>query len=329
MKKINSELYYVQQEEDLYFYMVKVNDKNANVWKEYALKQRDLAEKYQGTDIAIKKADKGIKGFLPSLDCHNHNYTEAWVAFVSNKPWIDKSKIDYSSIEMFVSMMTSEHAHFTGHVGITRGVSYDGIKHGDLACALHSFIAQATLKCYKNKEYTINVPASRMREILIKKFTNIGKISDIYIGDNTSDIYIGDTHIEYNKKSLDSLLKKREAMKLLNCDRSDDVLNSYEENELTISLLLQKKYLEEEKICIPLKIQKQPGSNKFLSFTLFSKDGKKLNDITPQEMSNEFAWFFETPWFVKNLRQPLLTVNLRSLADLVCFNNLIKYEVLT
>ena len=46
---------------------------------------------HQGTDIAIKKADKGIKGFLPSLDCHDQNFTETWVAFVSNKPWIDKT----------------------------------------------------------------------------------------------------------------------------------------------------------------------------------------------------------------------------------------------
>ena len=329
MEKIKAELYYVKQEEDLYFYMVKVTGKNANMWKEYALKQRDLAEKYQGADIAIKKADKGIKGFLPSLDCHDQNLTETWVAFVSNKPWIDKSKVDYTAVEMFVSMMTSEHAHFTGHIGITRAISYEGIKHGDLACSLHSFIAQATLQGYKNKEYMINVPASRMREILIKKITNNGKISDIFIGDHISDIYLGDTLIEYKSKSLDTLLKNREKMKVSCYDKFDHMLSSYEENELSISLLLQKKYLEEGKIFIPLKIQKEPGSNKFLSFTLFSKNKKILNDLRPQEMSGEFAWFFETPWFIRNLRQPLLTVNLESLAGLGGFNNLIKYEAMT
>ena len=45
-------------------------------------------------------------------------------------------------------------------------------------------------------------------------------------------------------------------------------------------------------------------------------------------MKGEFAWFFETPWFVKNLRQPLLTVNLQCLADLVTFNNTIEHEVI-
>lgn len=329
MEKINSELYYLKQEEDLYFYMVKITGKNANMWQEYALKQRNLAAKYQGTDMAIKKADKGIKGFLPSLDYHDHNFTETWVSFVSNKPWINQSKIDYTAIEMFVSMMTSEHAHFTGHIGITRTVSYNGIKHGDLACSLHSFIAQVTLKNYKNKEYMINVPASRMREIIIKKLTDKGKFFDIYIGDNFSDIYLGDTLIEYKEKSLESLLKKREIMKLRGDDRSDHTLSSYEENELLISLLLQKKYLEEGKMYIPLKIQKQSDNNKILSFILFSKNGKKLNDLTQKEMSGEFAWFFETPWFVQNLRQPLLTINLQSLAELVHFNNPIEHKVTT
>jgi hypothetical protein len=327
--KINSELYYVKQAEDFYFYMVKVTGKNAYTWKEYALKQRSLSENYQGSDISIKKADKGIKGFLPSLDCHDQNFTETWVAFVSNKPWVDRNKIDCAAVEMFVSMMTSEHAYFTGHVGITRSISYDGIKHEDLACTLHTFIAQATLKRYKYKEYTINVPASRMREILVKKFINKGKFLDIYIGDDTSDIFLGDKLIQYDIESLDSLLKKRETMKLLGEDRLDHMLSSYEENELLISLIMQKKYLEEGKASMPLKIQKQPGSNIISSFALFSQNGKKLNDLTPQEMSGEFAWFFETPWFVKNLRQPLLTVNLRAMANLISFNNPIKHEAMT
>ena len=46
-------------------------------------------------------------------------------------------------------------------------------------------------------------------------------------------------------------------------------------------------------------------------------------------MSGEFAWFFETPWFVQNLRQPLLTINLQSLAELVHFNNPIEHKVIT
>jgi hypothetical protein len=76
-------------------------------------------------------------------------------------------------------------------------------------------------------------------------------------------------------------------------------------------------------------IQKQSDNNKILSFILFSKNGKKLNDLTQKEMSGEFAWFFETPWFVQNLRQPLLTINLQSLAELVHFNNPIEHKVTT
>ena len=326
-RKINSELYYLKQAEDFYFYMVKITGKNAHIWKEYALKQREIAENYQGNDIATKKADKGIKGFLPSLDCHDQNFTETWVAFVSNKLWLNKNKIDYSAIEMFVSMMTSKHAFFTGHVGITRSVSYNGVKNEDLACSLHSFIAQVTLKRYKhNKEYMINVPASRMREILIKRFTSKGKASDIFIGDNGSDIYLGDKLIQYDRSNLSSLLKKRDNIKLKGYDKTDHMLTDYEENELSISLLLQKKSLEEGSY-IPLKIHKQPDNNTILSFVLFSKSGKKLNDLTPQEMSGEFAWFFETPWFIRNLRQPLLTANLQSMANLIIFNNSIKHIV--
>ena len=164
---VKSEIYHLNIDDILYFYMVKVTGKNAYMWKEYALKQRELSEKYIGEDYSIKKSDFGIKGFLPSIYYHDQDVTETWVAFVSNKFWENYNQIDYSSIEMFISMMTSKNARFTGHVGITRAVSYTGQKHQELSCYLHAFLAQVTLIHYMGeKKYMINVPAARMREIL-------------------------------------------------------------------------------------------------------------------------------------------------------------------
>ena len=318
-QNVKSEIYYLNKDDDLYFYMLKVNGKNAYMWKEYALKQREISESYTGDDHAIKKADFGIKGFLPSLYYHDQDTTETWVAFASTRPWENKNQLDYSSIEMFISMMTSKNAQFTGHVGITRAPSYIGKKHQSLSCDLHSFIAQVTLKHYTDKKYMINVPAARMREILIQKFLENDKISGVYIGDD---------HIEYPDENMDNLIEKRKQMRMDQLDKSDLHFRLFEQNELYINLLQQNEALEQGKLFIPLKVEKN-SLNEYCSFKLFNKEEMIIHNLAPTNMSGEFAWFFESPWFVRNSRHPVVTFNLPSLAELVNFNSKIKYDTET
>lgn len=318
-QKVKSETYYSKKDDDLHFYMIKITGRNAHMWEEYALKQRDLAEAYTGEDYSVKKADVGIKGFLPSLSYHDQDSTETWVSFVSNRPWLDKSQIDYPAIEMFISMMTSQRAKFTGHIGITRAASYAGSKHRNLACDLHSFVALVTLKNYTDKVYMINVPAARMREILTQKLFDINKMSGIYIGDN---------HTEYPSEDLSSLQKRKAQMKKENQDKIDSQVRLFEQTGLAISLHHQKGALERGLLTVPLSVEKS-SPNEYLSFKLLNSEGTILNDISPIEMSGEFAWFFESPWFIKNPRHPIVTFNLRTLADLTSFDSEVQYETKT
>jgi len=223
---------------------------------------------------------------------------------------------------MFISMLTSRHASFTGHAGITRSVSYNGVKHTDLACTLHSFIAQATLKHYMGKRYMITVPVARMREILINKFIDKGKETDIYIGDN---------QVKYSSQSLGFLLENQRKMKLSGYDKSDEdsIVRGFEKNELAIALVRQKKTLETGNTFVPLKVQNKSNSNEYRSFVVFDNKGDKLNDLASHDMTGEFSWFFESPWFTRNRRHPKLTFNLESLAGLVNFNAQMEHEFTT
>ena len=314
---VKSEVYHLNVDDILYFYMVKVTGKNAHMWKEYALKQRELSEKYIGEDYSIKKTDFGIKGFLPSIYYHDQDMTETWVAFVSNKSWENHNQLDYSSIEMFISMMTSKNARFTGHVGITRAVSYKGQKHQGLSCYLHGFLAQVTLIHYMGeKKYMINVPAARMREILLQKILEKEKISDVYIGDD---------HLEYPTEDLSHLIEKRKQMKLDKWDKSDIHFRTFEQNELFISLIQQKTALDSGVLTIPIRSEKISPNN-YLLFKILDKEGRIINSLSPADMCGEFAWFFESPWFVKNSRHPLLTFDIQSLADLLNFGSRIEYK---
>ncbi|WP_410956559.1 hypothetical protein [Rickettsia koreansis] len=68
---------------------------------------------------------------------------------------------DTSSIEMFITMLTSQNSSFISHSGIARLPIYQEkpfiIKHKNLAVKLHSFIAAYAKDIYSNKkEYMIN-----------------------------------------------------------------------------------------------------------------------------------------------------------------------------
>lgn len=96
------------------------------MWIKYATDEKNASKEYQGDNVVIKRAYNGPVAFIPSIRYHDQNYV--WVAFVSDKQQ-DINNIDPTSIEMSVTMMTSEHAHFTSHIGISRGISYIGIPH--------------------------------------------------------------------------------------------------------------------------------------------------------------------------------------------------------
>lgn len=123
-QEVKSEIYHYKQQDDLHFYVVKVNGANKKAWNEFLSEQSNFASFYRGNDPVIKNASMGLKAFRSSIDLFDEDLTEVYVAFASNKIWDQKNNIDTSSIEMFITMDTSENAKFISHVGISRAPIY-------------------------------------------------------------------------------------------------------------------------------------------------------------------------------------------------------------
>ncbi|UZW38500.1 hypothetical protein [Rickettsia conorii] len=123
---------------------------------------------------------------------------------------------DTSSIEMFITMLTSQNSSFISHSGIARLPIYQEkpfiIKHKNLAVKLHSFIAAYVKDIYSNKkEYMITVPVKEMTQIIFKEYEKKGVLDKIYIGHQQENLDNKQTPIkliEDNDKTLFSLYDK-------------------------------------------------------------------------------------------------------------------------
>lgn len=221
--------------------------------------------------------------------------------------------------QLFVSMMTSKNAHFTGHVGIARAASYKGEFHKNLSTNLHSFIAKATLEHHPDKEYMITVPASHMRTILIKSFEDNGKNSKIFIGDN---------YTEYSKKPLESLINTHEAMVAAGYNKTDRMRYEYDQNLLSVHLSKQQALLEQENTKMPLEVKKGNGYKNYESFKLSAQNDIILNDLTAKDMEKEYAWFFKSPYLFRNssTQEPTITCDLKTLADVLPTSTELEYQ---
>ena len=106
-----------------------------------------------------------------------------WVGFISDKVLSHPDEINKESIEMFVTMLTSENSSFTSHSGISRCLTYKGPIHKNISTSLHSFIGNVTQKHYLDqKKYMITCPIIQMTEFLIKSFEERNLSSSIYVG---------------------------------------------------------------------------------------------------------------------------------------------------
>lgn len=312
---VTSEVYHLPQEQKIHFYMTKITGHNSRSWIEYV-----HGESYKSNcgnskvSKAIKKAELGITGFKPSIYYHDQDLTETWVAFVSDKVWRDQRIIDVNAIEMFVTMMTSEHARFTSHMGIARAPSYQGEVHKNLAAKLHSFIAKATQHAYPDiKEYMITSPLGHMREIMFKAFHDKGQSTKIYIGDNLT---------ERSKDSLEKLISDLQAMEEAGIHRYDNHIQKYYLKQLDVSLAQQDiAYKDTAYNIIPISAEKAAECIKYLNCTIKGQNNEILHKFTTKDMAGEFAWFFESPHLFKNkMNVPLVTCDLKALATLEVFS---------
>ena len=317
-------LHFVQN--DLHFYLSRMTDSNVGAWRDFALSQQSLAAAYEGEELARKLADKGFKAFLPILDYVSSPRTEVWAAFVSNKPWDNRAAIPHKSVEMFVSMITSIHACFTGHMGIARTLSYEGERHAGLSILLHAFTAFATLQLEKGKSYMLSVPASRMREMLAHALAEADAMGGLCIGDGCGPVRLRGETVEHPGSDLAALLRRRSEMRASGADRRESSLHDYERNELAISLIMQEEARQKSGSAPFVTASKVEDGSRYESFTLLDRHGRVIQALGESDMSGEFGWFFESPYFVRNPRQPLIAADLEVLASLGRFSGKVEIE---
>lgn len=150
-------------EKDGVFYNFHYIGRNNQWWKDFATMQ-----KTQSRDHVVG----GILGFLHSIP--NTNHSHIWVAYISNTKPKELSPLDEEipTIEMVVSVTTSELSCFSMHMGIFRSKLYEGEKHPNISMKLHGFAAQqlANKPFDIPKTYMVTTPLDHMRGIMQNAF---------------------------------------------------------------------------------------------------------------------------------------------------------------
>jgi|GEM_PF-6181296 len=316
-QEIKSEIHHLKKTEDLHFYMVKITGKNAQEWASFSKEQMKSVNKKGIKDIKI-----GLNAFIPSLAYHDQDLTDTYVAFIANKP-LDKTNMpNSSSIEMIVTMMTSEHAYFTSHAGIARTATYEGVKHKNISTQLHSFIAACTQDIYREKkEYMITPPAEVMRDIIIHAFSKNNASEKIFIGHQ--DTPVSDKSIDVLKLWVD-YYKDIKDEKTQNGTFRDYDEENYFNALLELNLSKQKELWQGKKA--PIKLVKSKEESAVI---IYGKKGEILNNISSNEMEGEFAWFCKSPYLLPNQHstEPLITCDLNTLARLETPSGVIEHSI--
>ncbi|WP_341791831.1 hypothetical protein [Rickettsia endosymbiont of Gonocerus acuteangulatus] len=117
-------------------------------------------------------------------------------------------------------------------------------------------------------------------------------------------IYIGHQDTEISQDSLEDLQFDIDVAKHKNAPY-DKRFEAY----LNYILKNQQEILAGRKV--PIKLTND-------SFMLYGKDGEILNELAPDQMKGEFAWFCTSKYLLKNYtaKQPLITCELDALAQL-------------
>ncbi|AIK96688.1 hypothetical protein [Candidatus Odyssella acanthamoebae] len=186
-KKLADDLYLVMERPSL-------NPKNLQGWKSFAKAILFEIEKRYG-ETALYKEDSSEYGFYrgvyETFDIYNRildwsdkksydasQELQVWIAQALNINYFHlKKKFDLSlesnendwhkDVEMTMCIIFYPTDPFQMHIGISRNIFYEGVKHPQLSLKLHSFAAQVTRLSYSEKLYMITRPLYNMWSILI------------------------------------------------------------------------------------------------------------------------------------------------------------------
>lgn len=231
----NEDLYYLEKN-GVYYVMERIDNRpRLEYWKEFIKKEESGYADYRRKYLKNMKKYENVKGLLhfhtrdqslsgalgsfKDVVTYDNTHNELWIAYVkrvlSDKEKTElaeyitilpsNTKMEYDedlydpTIEMFVSVVTTEEAPMVTHMGITRSFNYlframDKVKllHTGISLDLHSFAALIMTKKYKNKLYMMTTPVPMMRDIFLKYFPkgfigdSFSKITDIMTNLQTS-----------------------------------------------------------------------------------------------------------------------------------------------
>ncbi len=217
VKKLNDDLYVGKVADKFYVAMERIYEDNIDMWLKYARSEyvADTRKplKYVPSPDGSGNFEEVLKDYKEGK-IHSNN--ELWIAYASDIPvtriaessdFTDKGATEYSNphIEMFFTVITSQDALITSHMGISR--SWEAakdlqlekptrIKHPDQSIHLHSFAAKVMKMHDARKVYMLTAPTVAMREILIKKMPP----DSVFVGDNLYKERLEE--IEKNRTSL-------------------------------------------------------------------------------------------------------------------------------
>jgi hypothetical protein len=193
--KINDGLYVGKVEDEFYMAMERIYDDNIDGWLEYANAQ--IEKRMCAKDLKYLPTVDGSSHFRMTLDFYKRGIitreNELWVAYASRDPVRSKANLKdlkyISSIEMFVTVVTSQDALITSHMGISR--TFEAAldlqqappkhrKHPNQSIHLHSFAAKVITIRDPRKVYMLTSPVPIMLEILLKNMPP----DSVFVGDN-------------------------------------------------------------------------------------------------------------------------------------------------
>lgn len=198
--KISNDLYTGKVRDEFYVAMERVDKNTVNSWLAYSQLQEHQAQQLIDQKSQCLKDKSGMsytklvlglfkKGIIdPTLH-------DLWIAYASTTPVTGTIKLNIdgktpnSSIDMFMTVITSQNALLTSHMGISRTVeSATDLqekdsrrkKHPYQSMDLQSFAAKVMLLQNSQKKYMLNPPVVSMRSIMLKTMPK----NSVFIGDN-------------------------------------------------------------------------------------------------------------------------------------------------
>jgi hypothetical protein len=197
--KSDGEYWYIQEyiPSSLYFIMERV-DQNAlsykyAFWKSFVEHEQERFQRREEQEegIIYSSGQKdGLSGFDASFEFDNSKH-QLWIVYAYTSELTSKNQpLQEDKIEMYMSVMTTDTAPMTTHMGIQRSYMYlyneRAGGHSRISVPLHSFAAKIMLIIYPSKLYMITTPVGGMK----RTFERLKGLSKhVYVGDNMSKLY--------------------------------------------------------------------------------------------------------------------------------------------